>query len=198
MKRLDTIFETVCEKAALLCGYLLILAAGYVSAELIARKLLGISLGGANEVSGYVLAVTTAWSFGYTMLKRSHIRIDVFTRGLSSKARAATDLMSAISMVVFAGIFVWFAVGYLDFVWQRGTRSITTLAMPIWIPVLVWCAGWILFLAVCIYLALLGTRAFLRRDYGEVQLRIGSVMEEEELIVSLEDRPVPPEQEGSR
>jgi TRAP-type C4-dicarboxylate transport system permease small subunit len=198
VKRFDAALSVIGEKSALVCGYMLIAAALYVSAELISRKAFGFSLGGANEVSGYVLGATTAWSFGYTMLMRSHIRIDVFTRNLPPRGRAVTDLVGAFALVVFAAVFVWHAVAYLDFLWQRGTRSITSLALPLWIPVSAWCAGWIFFLVVSLNLAAIGTRAFLRGDHDEVQRRIGAIMEEEDLIVPLGDEVITARGEQSR
>ena len=198
MKRFDAALSVIGEKSALAFGYLLVAAALYVSAELISRKAFGLSLGGANEVSGYVLGATTAWSFGYTMLMRSHIRIDVFTRNLPPRGRAVTDLIGVFALVAFAAIFVWYAVAYLDFLWQRGTRSITSLALPLWIPVSLWCAGWIFFLVVSLNLAVIGTRAFLRGDHDEVQRRIGAVMEDEDLIVPLGDEAVTAPEAQSR
>jgi TRAP-type C4-dicarboxylate transport system permease small subunit len=181
MKRLDKIVEGVCEWAALVAGGLLILAAIYVSAELVSRRLLGVALVGSNEISGYVLAVATAWAFAYAMLKRSHIRIDVFYRLLPPRGRAAVDILAALSLTVFAAIFVWYAHRYFGQVWTRGTRSITSLAVQLWIPMLGWYLGWIVFLAVCLYLTLTSILAFVRGDLGEVQARIGSVSEDEEI-----------------
>jgi TRAP-type C4-dicarboxylate transport system permease small subunit len=143
MRALDHGVEWLCEKAALVCGAMLIASAIYVSADLIARKVLNLSLVGANEISGYVLAVSTAWAFSYALLKRSHIRIDVFYQYLPRHWRAAIDVMAIAALAGFAAIFVWYANRYFLQVWERGTRSITSLALPLWIPMLAWYAGWI-------------------------------------------------------
>jgi TRAP-type C4-dicarboxylate transport system permease small subunit len=176
----------VCEKAALVCGGMLIASAIYVSADLVARKILNLSLLGANEISGYVLAISTAWAFSYTLLKRSHIRIDVFYRYLPRPWRAACDVVAVAALAGFAAIFVWYANRYFFQVWGRGTRSITSLALPLWIPMLAWYAGWIVFLIVSVFLTVVSAWAYLRGELAAVQDRAGSISEEEEVELEME------------
>jgi TRAP-type C4-dicarboxylate transport system permease small subunit len=165
---------------------MLIVSAIYVSVDLIARKLLNLSFVGANEISGYVLAVATAWSFSYALLKRSHIRIDVFYRYLPRRWQAAVDVLAVATLVGFAAIFTWYANRYFLQVWGRGTRSITSLALPLWIPMLGWYAGWVVFLIVSVYLTVVSGRAYLRGEIAAVQDRIGSISEEEEAELELD------------
>jgi TRAP-type C4-dicarboxylate transport system permease small subunit len=186
MRALDRGIEWLCEKAALACGAMLIASAIYVSADLIARKVLNLSFVGANEISGYVLAVSTAWAFSYALLKRSHIRIDVFYQYLPRRSRAAIDVLAVAALAGFAAIFVWYANRYFLQVWGRGTRSITSLALPLWIPMLAWYAGWIVFLVISVYLTLVSARAWLRGELAAVQDRVGSISEEEEVDLELD------------
>ena len=186
MPSLDRGVAWVCEKAALLCGAMLIASAIYVSADLIGRKLLNLSLVGANEISGYVLAISTAWAFSYTLLKRSHIRIDVFYRYLPRRWQAAIDVIAVATLAGFAAIFVWYANRYFFQVWGRGSRSITSLAVPLWIPMLGWYVGWIVFLLVSTYLTVVAARAYFRGEHSVVQDRVGSISEEEETELELD------------
>ena len=159
MESLDRGLQWVCEKAALVCGAMLIASAIYVSADLIARKVLNLSLVGANEISGYVLGISTAWAFSYALLKRSHIRIDVFYRYLPRPWQAAVDVLAVAALAGFAAIFVWYANRYFFQIWGRGTRSITSLALPLWIPMLAWYAGWVVLLVVSGYQTRVSARA---------------------------------------
>jgi TRAP-type C4-dicarboxylate transport system permease small subunit len=165
---------------------MLIASAIYVSADLIARKVLNQSLVGANEISGYVLAVSTAWAFSYALLKRSHIRIDVFYQYLPRRWRAAIDVAAVAALAGFAAIFVWYANRYFLQVWERGTRSITSLALPLWIPMLAWYAGWIVFLIVSVYVTLVSARAYVRGEIAAVRSRVGSISEEEEVELEID------------
>ncbi len=111
MQSLDRSIEWVCEKAALICGAMFIASAIYVSIDLIARKIFNTSFVGANEISGYVLAIASSWAFSYALLKRSHIRIDVVYRYFPLRAQAAIDVLSIAALAAFAAIFTWYASG---------------------------------------------------------------------------------------
>lgn len=197
MRRLDRVIEQVCEAAVIFCGMLLIAAAVYVSADLISRKVFSASLVGANELSGYVLAISTAWAFSYALVHRSHIRIDVFYRNLPARWRAAIDVVAVASLAALAAVFVFFAQRYLFFVWQRGSRSITSLAMPLWIPMSGWLLGWIFFLLISTYLTVVSAMAFVRGEIAEVQRRVGAISEDEEAAMEL-DPAADADQPGTR
>lgn len=186
MEALDRGIGLLCEKAALVCGALLIASAIFVSTDLIARKLLNFSFVGANEISGYVLAVSSAWAFSYAVLKRSHIRIDVFYRYLPHRWQAAVDVLAIAALAVFAAVFVWYANRYFLQVWERGTRSITSLALPLWIPMLGWYVGWVVFLLVSVYLTVVSAWAYYRGEFAVVQARVGPISEEEEAELELD------------
>jgi TRAP-type C4-dicarboxylate transport system permease small subunit len=198
MQSLDSGIEWVCEKAALVCGALLIASAIYVSADLIVRKLLNLSFVGANEMSGYVLAIASSWAFSYALLKRSHIRIDIFYRYLPRRWQAAVDVVAVATLAGFAAIFSWYANRYFLQVWDRGTRSITSLALPLWIPMLAWYAGWIVFLVVSAYLTVVATWAYFRDELAAVQRRVGSISEEEVELEINPDARMAPDPGGDR
>jgi TRAP-type C4-dicarboxylate transport system permease small subunit len=185
MQSLDRSVEWVCEKAALVCGAMFIASAIYVSVDLIVRKVLNLSFVGANEISGYVLAIATSWAFSYALLKRSHIRIDIFYRYLPKRWQAAIDVVAVATLAGFAAIFAWYANRYFFQVWERGSRSITSLAFPLWIPMLAWYAGWIVFLIVSVYLTVVSALAYVRGELAAVQHRVGSISEEEEVELEI-------------
>jgi TRAP-type C4-dicarboxylate transport system permease small subunit len=186
MQSLDRSVEWVCETAALVCGAMFIVSAIYVSVDLIVRKLLNLSFVGANEISGYVLAVATSWAFSYALLKRSHIRIDVFYRYLPRRWQAAIDVVAVATLAGFAAIFAWYANRYFWQVWGRGSRSITSLAFPLWIPMLAWYAGWVVFLIVSVYLTVVSAWGYVRGELAAVQSRVGSISEEEEAELEID------------
>lgn len=186
MQSLDRSIEWVCEKAALICGAMFIASAIYVSIDLIARKIFNTSFVGANEISGYVLAIASSWAFSYALLKRSHIRIDVVYRYFPLRAQAAIDVLSIAALAAFAAIFTWYAHRYFVQIWGRGTRSITSLAIPLWIPMIAWYAGWAVFVLVSLYLTVVSTLSLLRGDVAAVQERVGPISEEEDVELELD------------
>lgn len=63
--------------AVWLGGAMMLVSAVMVSTDVIARKILGITMGGSDEISGYLFAIATAFAFPYALLHRANVRIDV-------------------------------------------------------------------------------------------------------------------------
>src|SRR5439155_26481648 len=57
-------------------GALVLAAALLIGVDVTLRKFFNASIGGADELAGYALALGTAWSLAATLLDRAHIRID--------------------------------------------------------------------------------------------------------------------------
>ena len=55
---------------------LLIAASFLIGIDVVIRKLFNLSIGGADELSGYALGIASAWAFAYGLLERAHVRID--------------------------------------------------------------------------------------------------------------------------
>src|SRR2546423_14884761 len=57
-------------------GALVLLAAILIGIDVVLRKLFDTSIGGADELAGYALAIGAAWSLAAALLERAHIRVD--------------------------------------------------------------------------------------------------------------------------
>src|SRR5262245_66587029 len=79
-------------------GALVLLAAILIGIDVLMRKFLDRSIGGADELEGYALAIGTAWGLGAALLDRAHIRIDslyvLFPQKLRLALHAAALLLS--------------------------------------------------------------------------------------------------------
>src|SRR5690625_4145966 len=64
-------------------GLLLMAAVVMIVVEILMRRTVGWSFRGAHELSGYVLAISAAWSFAFALQEKAHIRVDVFYARLS-------------------------------------------------------------------------------------------------------------------
>ncbi len=130
--------------------------AAWAGGGMVLRKLFAISMGGADELSNYALAISSSWTFGYALLRKAHIRIDVFYVKLPQRAQQALDLLS---LLLFAGCSL--VVSYYAFrvLWtsiERSSIANTPLATPLWIPQGLWFAG-ILTLTLMVFILLSGT-----------------------------------------
>lgn len=137
-------------------GLLLFATAVLIAVEVVLRKIFAISMGGADEISYYVLAVSTSWTFGYALLRKAHIRIDVLYIRMPAKVRVALDLLSMALFGVCVFIATYFAFFVLQTSIRRGSVANTPLGTPLWIPQSLWFAG-LVFLCLVVLVLFAGT-----------------------------------------
>jgi TRAP-type mannitol/chloroaromatic compound transport system permease small subunit len=167
--------------AGALGGGLLILAAALlVSVDVTLRKLANTTLGGADELSGYALAIGSTWSFAFVLLARGHVRIDALYQLLPRKLAAACDLIGIVALLVFASLIAWHGAGVLAQSWQLGARSNSALAMPLALPQALWWLGYLGFVACAALLLLRAGVAMLAGDLEQANRLIGARSIEEE------------------
>lgn len=127
---------------AILCGAALLIAVVLILLEVAGRQFPAMRLGGADEISGYVMAGIATWGFSYALVERAHVRIDVLHMKLPQAGRAVLDILSLASIVLVAVLVAWYAYDVFGKSVTRGSRSNTPLGIQLWIPQLVWFAGW--------------------------------------------------------
>jgi TRAP-type C4-dicarboxylate transport system permease small subunit len=130
-----------------------------IGVDVTLRKFFNASIGGADELAGYALALGTAWSLGAALLDRAHIRIDslyvLFPRWL----RLALDFAGLALFIAFFGLIARHGWSVVQQSWVSGSRSQSALQTPTVLPQSLWLVGLALFLL--IGLALLAHAAIL-------------------------------------
>lgn len=169
MKSLLHRLETVSNLCVTLGGVLILLAAVLVTGDVIFRKILGLTIAGADELSGYAFGAATMLALSAALLNRSNIRIDIGYQKFPKPARALADLLSLILLVGFIAFVAYLGYGVVADSYQHGSRSITPLRTPLAIPQTLWFAG--LCLAVITGVALIVHVATLiaKRQWDAVQ-----------------------------
>ena len=122
-------------------GILFIIAAIIVCIEIIIRKTFGATIGGADEISGYVLAVASAWAYGFALLERAHIRIDTLYVVIPVRIAALLDMLALIAFLAFFSLVTWHAFEVLYQTVALGSRSMTPLETPLVLPQSLWFLG---------------------------------------------------------
>lgn len=126
-------------------GYALLAAAILVGVDVLLRRLAGTSVTGADELSGYALAIATSWALSYAFARKSHIRIDALYRLLPLRTKAVLDVLAAATMLLVAGLLIWQGAGeFLDSFAYRAVAN-TPFRTPLWIPQSLWLSGLCLF-----------------------------------------------------
>lgn len=154
-------------------GTLIVLSAFLVTLEVVLRKLLNVSLGGADEISGYAFGVATAFALSFALFERAHIRVDALMGVIPRALHPFINLLGLVLLIGFAGVvtvMVWSMVG--DTL-QHGSRSITPMRVPLAIPQIPWLIGWMLFVATGVLLGLVAVKRYLAGDRDGVQELIG-------------------------
>lgn len=181
MDRLIRLTGRLSTFAAWMSGALLFLTAVLIAVEVVLRKIFAISLGGADEISNYVLAVTSSWTFGYALLRKAHIRIDALYLRLGRGLRVGLDLASLVLFTLCAALITGYAFQVLATSILRRSVANTPLATPLWIPQGLWFAGLVLLLLTVLVL-LAGTIARLAAgDVPGAQRLAGATEIQEEI-----------------
>jgi len=181
MERVTALAERISRYAAWGGGILILLCAVLVAIEVVLRKAFAITLGGANELSGYALGISMTWSLAFTLLHRANVRIDVLYQQLPRRVCAVLDLLALIMMVVFVGLLARYGFDTLADTYSFMSRANTPLQTPLVIPQTMWFAGFLLFLAVAALLIVRAAWALVTGDIATVNRLAGVRSTEEEI-----------------
>lgn len=155
-------------------GALLFLAAFTVSVDVILRKLFAVSLGGADELSGYAFAIGTAWAFAFALLRRANVRVDALYQHLPVKFCALLDILALLALGWFVAYLAYFGWQVLETSWSLSARSNSALKMPLWIPQSLWFAGLAAFVTTLALLLARSLAALLAGDWQAIHDLVGA------------------------
>lgn len=161
-------------------GALLLAAALLVSVDVTIRKLFRLSVGGADELSGYAFAIGVAWAFPFALLRRANVRIDALYQHMPARVAAALDLLALIALAVFVTVLTRYAWEVVAGSWRLGALSNSQLKVPLWIPQGLWFLGLALFFATTLTLALRTALALVSGDLATVRKLAGARSIQEE------------------
>jgi TRAP-type C4-dicarboxylate transport system permease small subunit len=154
--------RTISRYCAWAGGAIFFASAILITVEVFIRKFLSLSLGGADELSGYGFAVAVTFGFACAALDRAHIRVDTFHNWLSERGKAILDIVAAVLLLVYFGSLLQYGYRVVIDTWQMNAHSNTPLHVPLIVPQTLWWLGLVLTVAVsalllfraCLHLAL--------------------------------------------
>ena len=147
---------------AWISGLILLLLSFYITIDTIGRSFGWFYSGLTEGVSAYALAVAGSWGIAFALYSGRHVRIDLLLPAFPPQVRWLLDLLA----IALAGIFTLLLAYQTMLLALRslrlGTRSISTLEAPLYIPqfLLVW--GLFATALVALLLTIRRVRAFLR------------------------------------
>ncbi|TLP59444.1 TRAP transporter small permease [Parasedimentitalea maritima] len=154
-------------------GTLIVLSAFLVTLEILLRKVFNISLGGADEISGYAFGVATSFALSFALFERAHIRVDALMGVIPRKLHSVINLLGLVLLVGFALVVTTMVWGMVGDTLKHGSRSITPMRVPLAYPQIPWLLGWVLFVISGVLLGLAAVKRFFAGDATGVQELIG-------------------------
>lgn len=168
-------------------GVLILLAAFLIGIDVVLRKFFATSIGGADELAGYALAIATAWSLAAALLARAHIRIDSLYVLLPLKLRLLLDFLGLALFVGFFGLIARHGWNVLLQSWSSGSRSQSALQIPTVIPQAMWIVGLALFVIIGVLLFAHALGLVLRGRSGEATRAISTRSAQEDVAEEVRD-----------
>lgn len=165
--RLYRLAETFSRWAVWAGGAITIASVLLVSFDVLARKFLGFNTGGADELSSYAFAISTAWALAFATLQRANVRVDVVYQYLPVRLSALLDWLSLVALGVFMVVLTYYAQEVVMMSWDQQSQSNSTMATPLWIPQGLWYLGLVW---MCLVLTLMLVRASVALVTGDIQL----------------------------
>ncbi len=154
-------------------GALILGSALLVTFEVVIRKLFGMSLAGADEISGYAFGVATTLGFAFALFERAHIRVDALFVLLPRFLRIILNLFGLALLIGFVAIITSMAWDMVGDTLKHGSTSITPMRTPLAIPQIPWLAGWVLFVVCGVLLWFGALFSTLRGDPDSADRLIG-------------------------
>lgn len=173
MMSLVSLIRRLNDRLAIGVGLVLMACVAFTLVEIVSRRL-GASLGGVDEISGYVMAVTTSWGISYALTEQAHVRIDLLRQRLVPFGRAVFDIISLLCLAATAIVVAWRGWAVVEKTLSTGARANTPLETPLWIPQSLWWAGWVWFAVSAGILLVAVLVKFLSADYQSVDKIAGA------------------------
>lgn len=142
---------------ALVAGYCLLGLAFLVTAEILLRRFMNVSLQGGDEFGGYTLAVVATFGFAYALLERAHTRVEILIERLRGGPQAWLNLVAVWCIALMAAFMAWRSVATLMESLEYRSLSGTPLMTPLWQPQAAWVAGLLFFALVAAAVAIHAT-----------------------------------------
>ena len=164
-KRKTIAFLTSC-----VFGYLCLGLSIFISVEVVMRKLFGKSLQGADELGGYVLAITSTLAFCVALIGNNHIRIDLFHYRFPPKMQALLNWVAKLSTLFIAFLLAFSAVHVLQETIGYGSTAPTPWATPLKYPQIPWTIGLVMFFLLSCYYLVSATWMLLSGRWDELRV----------------------------
>ncbi len=164
---------------AILIGVVLFACAGIVLLDIVLRQT-GTSLGGTDEISGYVMAIVTSWGMAYTLVELGHVRIDILRTRLRQRNRVLMDLFAMTIMAGTVSLIAFKSWPVVARSLSNGSTANTPLETPLALVQAPWFAGWVWFAFVSWCVLFIAILQVAKGNFDASEDTIGTIGEAEQ------------------
>lgn len=119
---------------AYLSGMLFVLAALYLTVDVIGRRFFGVSSGMVDEFSGYALLAGGLFSLGYTLRRGQHVRVDILLHKMPKPVRITLNFAALLLMALFGLLFSIYSWRLALESYEMQARAVSFIGTPLVIP----------------------------------------------------------------
>ncbi|BDG72935.1 TRAP transporter small permease subunit [Roseomonas fluvialis] len=167
-------------------GWTYIACALFITFDIVARAFLGFSSQATVEVTGYMLAGGIAWALAHTLIRRAHIRVDVFANRLPVRLRAPLHVVSLLLLTALGVLIAWSAWELVDESVLFNAHDNSALRIELVWPQGIWAFGISAFVVCCGVLLLEAVLALADGQGAALDGLLGSRTLEDETEEALE------------
>ena len=122
-------------------GAALIMMVSLIFVEVVSRYIFSHSLGVADEFGAYLLVALSFMGLAYVIKKDAHIKVQVITSRLPSRASDWLRMITLLVFLLFAVISTVLAYDFVVYNYVRDVRSFLTMRTPQWMPMAAMAVG---------------------------------------------------------
>ncbi|QUX90273.1 C4-dicarboxylate ABC transporter permease [Marinomonas sp. A3A] len=173
MMRIIDWLKRINNGVAIAAGLVLLACILLILVDIVLREF-GISFGGSEEISGYVMASVSSWGICYALTEKAHVRIDVLRNKSKAVGRSISDLIALCATSFVAIYAAYYVIPVVEKSFKRQSLANTSLETPLIIPQSIWMAGWIWFAVTSCVLLVCATWLVIQRKHDQVDDIIGT------------------------
>jgi TRAP-type C4-dicarboxylate transport system permease small subunit len=186
MKNLLTLGHGIARLGLWLGGGIILASAILIAVDVLLRRFAGWTIGGADELAQFALAIGTTWSLAGALLERAHIRVDSAYGRFPLALRSGLDVLGLVLFLGFFSVVTWYAFDVFQQSLASGSRTHSALQLPAAVPQAIWVAGLVMFLFVGLLLLIEAISNLLKGDLYAVAQAIGTKSAAEEVNEELQ------------
>lgn len=176
MLRVVDCLKRINNGVAIAAGLVLLACVLLILIDILLREF-GVSFGGSEEISGYVMASVSSWGICYALTVKAHVRIDVIRNKGMAASRSIFDLIALAATSYVAVYAAYYVIPVVGKTFKRNSFSNTSLETPLIIPQSIWMAGWIWFAVTSCVLLVCAFWLVIKQKHNQVNDLIGTETE---------------------